>query len=84
MVKLYMHSYWPCNVNKFGVKVRRGCRRVRVSLAVRAGKDGKSWVKRHKTHNKNSLSLFNMINCEIVKIDGINKQANECEQKKDG
>lgn len=29
---------------------------------------------------ENSLSLFNMINCEIVKRDGINKQENDSEQ----
>lgn len=37
-------------------------------------------IKKHRTQNeneenwKNSLSLFNMINYKIVKIDGINKQ----------
>lgn len=36
-----------------------------------------------KAHNKkHSLSLFNMINCEIVKVVGINKHEDDCEQCK--
>lgn len=75
MVKLYMHSYWSYNVNKFGVELRRG--------ANNKGEEAQNIKIPSKDMTaENSLSLFNMINCEIVKRDGINKQENDSEQKK--
>jgi hypothetical protein len=36
-------------------------------------------VSREEHKKRKNVTLFNMINCEIAKIDGINKQADECE-----
>lgn len=61
-------------MNKFGVAVRRGCNDTDESDVAEKGEN------KNPRNKKNSSSLFNMINCEIVKVDGINKHENDCEQ----